>query len=72
MLSTAILTIGIVDLLFGIFVSPFYVENYTETDWQQSLSYCQFFEFFFTFHDLFVPLILILLSTYVSLKFAGK
>ena len=31
----------------------------------------QFYEFYFTFHDFFVPLVLILLSTYVSVKYPG-
>jgi hypothetical protein len=39
--------------------------------WNQSLSYCKFYEFYFTFHDFFVPLVLILFSTYISLKYAG-
>ena len=53
-------------------MSPFFIENYVDTDWEQSLGYCGFFIYLFTFHDLFVPLVLILLSSYVSLKFAGK
>lgn len=69
---SAILTLAIVDLLYGIFVSPFFVENYVDLYWNQSASYCKFFEFYFTFHDFFVPLVLILLSTYISLKYAGK
>ena len=67
----AILTIAIVDLLYGMFVSPFFVENYVNLHWNQSIGYCKFYEYFFTFHDLFVPLILILLSVYVSLKYSG-
>jgi hypothetical protein len=31
--------------------------------------YCKLYEYMFSFHDIFVPLVLILLSTYVSLKF---
>jgi hypothetical protein len=38
----------------------------------QSTTYCKFFEYYFTFHDIFVPFALILLSVYVSLKFSGK
>jgi hypothetical protein len=34
--------------------------------------YCKLYEYMFSFHDIFVPLVLILLSTYVSLKFSGK
>ena len=68
---TAILTLAIVDLLYGVFVSPFFVENYVNLQWDQSDAYCKFFEFYFTFHDFFVPLVLILLSTYISLKYAG-
>ena len=67
----AILTLAIVDLLYGVFVSPFFVENYVNQQWDQSASYCKFFEFYFTFHDFFVPLVLIQLSTYISLKYAG-
>lgn len=69
--NKAILTVAIVDLLYGMFVSPFFVENYIQLRWRQSLDYCKFYEFYFTFHDLFIPLILILLSTYVSVKYAG-
>ena len=69
---SALLTLGIVDLIYGIFVSPFFIENYVDTDWEQGHGYCGFFIYMFTFHDLFVPLVLILLSAYVSLKFAGK
>jgi len=69
--NKAILTLAIVDLLYGVFVSPFFVENYVNLHWDQSASYCKFFEFYFTFHDFFVPLVLILLSTYISLKYAG-
>ena len=68
---SGILTLAIIDLLYGCFVSPFFVENYVQLYWNQSGDYCQFYEFYFTFHDFFVPLILILLSTYVSLKYSG-
>ena len=71
-LFSAILTLALVDLLYGVFVSPFFVENYVKLYWNQSVGYCKFYEFYFTFHDFFVPLILILLSTYISLKYAGK
>merc|ERR1712061_432716 len=57
--------------MYGVFVSPFYVENYVKIYWNQSMGYCRFFEFYFTFHDFFVPLVLILLSTYISLKYSG-
>lgn len=70
-INKALLTLGIIDLIYGVFVSPFFIENYVDTDWEQSLGYCGFFIYLFTFHDLFVPLVLILLSSYVSLKFAG-
>jgi len=70
-INKAILTLAIVDLLYGVFVSPFFVENYVNLQWDQSDAYCKFFEFYFTFHDFFVPLVLILLSTYISLKYAG-
>ena len=69
---SALLTLGIVDLIYGIFVSPFFIENYVNTDWEQGLGYCRFFIYIFTFHDLFIPLVLILLSSYVSLTFAGR
>ncbi len=67
-----ILTIAIADFLYGIFVSPFFVENYVHTSWNQSEGYCNFYVYLFTFHDLFVPLLLILLSAYISLKFSGE
>ena len=60
------------DLLYGIFVSPFFIENYIDLRWNQSLGYCNFFVYFFTFHDLCVPITLILLCSYVSLKYSGK
>jgi len=69
--NKAILTLALVDLMYGVFVSPFYVENYVKIYWNQSMGYCRFFEFYFTFHDFFVPLVLILLSTYISLKYSG-
>ena len=69
---SAILTLALVDLMYGCFVSPFYVENYVKIYWNQSMGYCRFFEFYFTFHDFFVPLVLILLSTYISLKYSGE
>lgn len=69
--NKAILTLAIIDLLYGCFVSPFFVENYVQLYWNQSAEYCQFYEFYFTFHDFFVPLVLILLSTYVSVKYPG-
>jgi hypothetical protein len=69
--NRAILTLGLVDLLYGVFVSPFFVENYIHLHWDQSQGYCHFFEYFFTFHDLFVPLVLVLLCTYISLSYSG-
>ncbi len=71
-LSSVILTIGVVDLLYGVLVSPFFIENYVHLHWDQSQEYCHFYVYFFTFHDLFVPLFLILLSAYISLKYSGK
>ncbi len=71
-LFAGILTLAVVDLIYGIFVSPFFVQNYVRLDWGQSLGYCQFYVYIFTFHDLFVPLVLILLSAYISLKYSGK
>jgi hypothetical protein len=70
-INKAIFTLGFVDLLYGIFVSPFFVENYVKLHWNQSQDYCKLYEYMFSFHDIFVPLVLILLSTYVSLKFSG-
>jgi len=70
--NKAILTLAIVDVMYGVFVSPFFVENYVNLFWNQSPEFCKFFEFYFTFHDFFVPLVLILLSTYISLKYPGK
>merc|ERR1711971_779467 len=66
-----ILTVAVVDLLYGCFVSPFFVENYVNNNWEQSSAYCSFYTFFFTFHDLFAPLCLVCLSIYISLKFTG-
>jgi len=70
-INKAILTLAVVDLIYGIFVSPFFVENYVHFNWEQSHGYCKFFMYIFSFHDLFVPLVLILISTYTSLKFSG-
>ena len=67
-----IVTVAVVDLLYGCFVSPFFVENYVNNNWEQSSAYCSFYTFFFTFHDLFAPLCLICLSIYISLKFTGQ
>ena len=66
-----IATVAVVDLLYGCFVSPFFVENYVKNNWEQSSAYCSFYTFFFTFHDLFAPLCLVVLSIYISLKFTG-
>ena len=66
-----IATVAVVDLLYGCFVSPFFVENYVKNSWEQSSAYCSFYTFFFTFHDLFAPLCLVVLSIYISLKFTG-
>lgn len=66
-----ICVVAVSDLLYGCLVSPFFVENYVWNDWKQSTAYCRFYIFFFTFHDLFAPLCLIVLSIYISLKFTG-
>jgi len=66
-----IFTVAISDLIYGCMVSPFFVENYVRLNWEQSLTYCRFYTFYFTFHDVFAPLCLIALSIYVSLKFTG-
>ncbi len=66
-----ILTIGVADFIYGILVSPFFVENYVHRDWNQSQGFCKFFVYLFTFHDFFVPILLILLSAYISVKFSG-
>ena len=66
-----IATVAVVDLLYGCIVSPFFVENYVNNNWEQSSAYCSFYTFFFTFHDLFAPLCLVVLSIYISLKFTG-
>lgn len=34
-LFPGILTLAIVDLLYGVFVSPFFVENYVHFHWEQ-------------------------------------
>ena len=64
--------VAIIDLLYGIFVSPFFIENYIDLQWDQSYGYCKFFVYFFTFHDLAVPIILIILCIYISLKYSGQ
>eukprot|EP00092_Neocalanus_flemingeri_P008810 GFUD01009483.1.p1 GENE.GFUD01009483.1~~GFUD01009483.1.p1 ORF type:complete len:312 (+),score=53.20 GFUD01009483.1:247-1182(+) len=66
-----IFSVAISDLIYGCMVSPFFVENYARLNWEQSLTYCRFYTFYFTFHDVFAPLCLIALSIYVSLKFTG-
>jgi len=70
-INKLILTVAVADLLYACIVSPFFVENYVRLNWDQSLGYCRFYTFYFTFHDLFAPLCLIVLSVYVSLKFTG-
>lgn len=71
LINKLILTVAISDLLYGCLVSPFFVQNYIHIHWQQSPAYCKFYTYFFTFHDAFVPLCLVALSVYVSLKFTG-
>ena len=71
LINKALLTVGLADLVYGVFVSPFFVENYIDIHWGQSIGYCHFYEYVFSFHDLFVPLLLIALSAYVSLKYSG-
>lgn len=66
-----IFVVAISDILYGCLISPFFVENYVRTNWEQSSEYCSFYTFFFTFHDLFAPLCLIGMSVYISLKFTG-
>ena len=62
---------GVVDLIYGVFASPFFIENYIDINWGQSIGYCRFYEYIFSFHDLFIPLVLIALSAYVALKYSG-
>merc|ERR1719500_1128658 len=38
-----IATVAVVDLLYGCFVSPFFVENYVNNNWEQSSAYCSFY-----------------------------
>jgi hypothetical protein len=71
LINKLIVIVAIADLLYGCLVSPFFVENYIRINWEQSISYCRFYTYFFTFHDAFVPLCLVSLSVYVSLKFTG-
>jgi len=66
-----IFTVAISDLVYGCIVSPFFVENYVRYNWARSIDYCRFYTYYFTFHDLFVPLCLMSLSIYISLKFTG-
>jgi len=66
-----IFVVAISDLLYGCLVSPFFVQNYVRNNWVQGYVYCSFYTFFFTFHDLFAPLCLIVQSIYISLKFTG-
>ena len=67
----ALLCVGVVDLIYGVFASPFFIENYIDINWGQSIGYCRFYEYIFSFHDLFIPLVLIALSAYVALKYSG-
>ena len=56
-------------------MSPFFVSNYVHLywpDWDEDMGYCGFFVYFFSFHDLVVPALLILLSAYISLKYSGE
>ncbi|XP_071744459.1 uncharacterized protein [Lepeophtheirus salmonis] len=69
--NKAILAIAILDLFYAMLVSPFFVENYINFYWNQSLSYCQFYIYYFTFHDMIIPGLLVLICAYVSLKYAG-
>jgi len=66
-----IFVVAISDILYGCLVSPFFVENYVRNNWEMGNAYCSFYTFFFTFHDLFAPLCLIVQSIYISLKFTG-
>jgi len=70
-INKVILSIAISDLVYGCLVSPFFVENYVHNQWTRSVGFCRFYEFYFTFHDLFAPLSLMVLSIYISLKFTG-
>jgi len=71
LINKALLCVGLVDLLYGVFASPFFIENYIDIHWNQSLGYCRFYEYIFSFHDLFLPLVLTALSAYVALKYSG-
>jgi len=66
-----IFVVAISDLIYGCMVSPFFVENYVRFNWEQSIDYCRFYTYYFTFHDLFAPFCLMALSCYISLKFTG-
>jgi len=64
------LALAAADLAYGLLVAPFYVQNYVYVDWSAG-GYCGIYTYLFTAHDLFAPLMLILLSTHVALKFSG-
>ena len=38
------------------------LQNYVRNNWEQSGGFCKFYMYIFSFHDLFVPLVLILES----------
>ena len=67
-----ILLIAIVDCLYGFFVAPFFIQNYIHNYWDMGAGYCGFYTYLFTFHDCFVPFLLIIISTYISLRYSGN
>ena len=41
LVNKAVLCIGIVDLIYAVFVSPFFIENYIDIHWNQTIGYCR-------------------------------
>ena len=60
------------DCLYGFFVAPFFIQNYIHNYWDMGAGYCGFYTYLFTFHDCFVPFLLIIISTYISLQYSGN
>jgi len=69
--KTTILGVAVSDLLFGVFVAPFFVQNYVDNLWDVGLEYCRFFNFYFTFHDNLTAFALVFLSVCKTIKFTG-
>jgi len=69
--KTAIMTMSAADLLYGMCVLPFFVDNFVDNLWDLGLEYCRFFIFYFTFHDIFISLWLMTSCIFICLKYTG-